>query len=1060
MSQKIKTSVEIDGSLSASQIPNATIDTDKFLVSDGGNIKYRTGAEVRSDIGADAVSIVRHSVKASVAINKGQAVYAIPTQDGTNILVGLASNSTEATSSKTMGLLDSTVSINGFANVVAEGLLSGLDTSTAAAGNPVWLGTNGNLIYGLTNKPSAPNHLVFIGIVTRVNANNGEIFVKVQNGFELEELHNVDLKTTVPVNGHLLGYDGTLWVNKTIAGWLGFTPANAVTTISTTSPLQGGGDLSANRTLSITQANSAANGYLSSTDWNTFNNKTSNTGTVTSVAMTAPTGLTISGSPITTSGTLALTLTAGYSIPTIASQANWDSAYTYRLTSASAPLTLSSNALSISQATTSTNGYLSSTDWNTFNNKQNALTNPVTGTGTTNYLPKFTGGSSLGNSGLSDDGTTISTSENLSIGRILTISHTYNPYITFDVTGGQQWQWAGEGAALRVYNVTAGTTPLSILTSGNIGIGTTSPSVKLHVVSAVGGAGNTLPTNATAIFDQTGNNLISISGGSANEAGIFMPRGTSAYYSGVFRSDTNLLFRNNDSEFMRITSGGNVGIGTTSPSEKLTVSANGIFNSSSSDSGNIQIYGNNSYLNIAADKGGGAVLKYNSNGNLDITPRSGYNTIFTSGNVGIGTTSPSYKTVIAGNPRNTDVLCVASDQINGDGAQSYVGISMQDQYANGGGNASAIRSYSNLYSQWGSALTFSTTGTSGSGVNERMRITSTGNVGIGATSPAEKLSVSGAIISTGGITGHGANRTSLSQEGSNGAYWQSYGADASTVGSFSLRQASSDFSINRVAMFINPSGNVGIGTTTPATKFAVSFSGTYGLEVDLSGSNIVTLQAYNRSTSAYVQMDHDALFHRFSAGSSERMRITSGGNVLIGTTTDAGYKLTVSGNIRTDAIGVNAAANTVYPITIGCTSGANGLKIIGRSDNLGYIEFFNANGTTVNSSLNGSSSGLQVTGATTFSSSVTATGFFNSSDIRLKNLIDYDYNVSDIKPITYLWKDSRDNKKHIGYSAQEVQKAMPDAVNEGEDGMLSVNYIEVLVAKIAELENRIKQLEK
>ncbi|MBV5309060.1 hypothetical protein [Chromatium okenii] len=56
-----------------------------------------------------------------------------------------------------------------------------------------------------------------------------------------------------------------------------------------------------------------------------------NVGTVTSVSMTVPTGLTISGTPITTSGTLALTLTAGYSIPTTTSQTNWDSAYTQRL---------------------------------------------------------------------------------------------------------------------------------------------------------------------------------------------------------------------------------------------------------------------------------------------------------------------------------------------------------------------------------------------------------------------------------------------------------------------------------------------------------------------------------------------------------------------------------------------------------------------------------------------------------------------------------------------------------------------------------------------------------
>ena len=80
--------------------------------------------------------------------------------------------------------------------------------------------------------------------------------------------------------------------------------------------------------------------------------------------------------------------------------------------SATAPLSYNNTTgvFSISQATTSTNGYLSSTDWNTFNNKQSALTNPVTGSGTTNYIPKFTGASAIGNSIISESGTTISVS--------------------------------------------------------------------------------------------------------------------------------------------------------------------------------------------------------------------------------------------------------------------------------------------------------------------------------------------------------------------------------------------------------------------------------------------------------------------------------------------------------------------------------------------------------------------------------------------------------------------------------------------------------------------------
>jgi hypothetical protein len=205
------------------------------------------------------VSRVQHGVKAGVAINKGQAVY-VTSADGTNMIVGLASNGSESTSSKTMGLLDATVAINGIANVVTEGLLAGLDTSLAGTeGDPVWLGDSGNLIYGLPNKPYAPRHLVFIGIVTRKNANNGEIFVKVQNGFELNEIHDVDLRSTVPVSGHILGYNGTLWVNQTIAGWLGFTPANDANVVHTS----GNETISGIKTFSgTTQATSTTTGTI------------------------------------------------------------------------------------------------------------------------------------------------------------------------------------------------------------------------------------------------------------------------------------------------------------------------------------------------------------------------------------------------------------------------------------------------------------------------------------------------------------------------------------------------------------------------------------------------------------------------------------------------------------------------------------------------------------------------------------------------------------------------------------------------------------------------------
>jgi hypothetical protein len=171
---------------------------------------------------ADWTSVVKHTVKndGTGLITKGTAVY-VTGSNGTNMLVGKASNTSEATSSKTMGLMQSDITTTGGTQtgfVITEGLLSGLNTAGQTAGDPVWLGVNGALIYGLANKPYAPAHLVFIGIVTKVSAGNGEIFVKPQNGFELKEIHDVDLITNAPTNNQALTFETSngLWKNKTI----------------------------------------------------------------------------------------------------------------------------------------------------------------------------------------------------------------------------------------------------------------------------------------------------------------------------------------------------------------------------------------------------------------------------------------------------------------------------------------------------------------------------------------------------------------------------------------------------------------------------------------------------------------------------------------------------------------------------------------------------------------------------------------------------------------------------------------------------------------------------
>ena len=180
----------------------------------------------------------------------------------------------------------------------------------------------------------------------------------------------------------------------TSASLSGYVPTSR--TISTTSPLQGGGDLSANRTLSITQATTSTDGYLSSTDWNTFNNKenvltfsiglnrTGNTITNTITQYTdalarlallsTATGLTY------TNTTGVFSLTSGYLIPTTASynNTNWDTAYTNRITSltttgTSGAATLIANVLNIPTPATFTSPLTTKGDLFTYNSGNTRL---------------------------------------------------------------------------------------------------------------------------------------------------------------------------------------------------------------------------------------------------------------------------------------------------------------------------------------------------------------------------------------------------------------------------------------------------------------------------------------------------------------------------------------------------------------------------------------------------------------------------------------------------------------------------------------------------------------
>jgi hypothetical protein len=190
---------------------------------------------------------------------------------------------------------------------------------------------------------------------------------------------------TGSVNGYLASGDWTTFNNKVAT----------TRSISTTAPITGGGDLSANRTLAMAAATTSVDGYLSATDWTAFNNKVAAT---RSISTTAPiTG----GGDLSANRTLAMAA-ATTSVDGYLSSASFtifnNKVGTARAINTTSPITgggdLSADrTISLPAATGSVNGYLASGDWTTFNGKENALTfsSPLSRATNTISLPAATG---------------------------------------------------------------------------------------------------------------------------------------------------------------------------------------------------------------------------------------------------------------------------------------------------------------------------------------------------------------------------------------------------------------------------------------------------------------------------------------------------------------------------------------------------------------------------------------------------------------------------------------------------------------------------------------------
>ena len=182
---------------------------------------YNTSLNGFQVIGTAPNSLFAYVTNAdSVTITKGMPVYAFG-GTGDRMTVKRANNSTDATSAQTVGLVLSTSITAGQKGLIMmQGLLDGLSilpTATFADGDAVYLGATAGTITNV--KPYAPNHLVYLGVVTTAsNGSAGRMYVRIQNGYELSEIHDIDLITNAPTNNQVLTYESStdLWKNKTI----------------------------------------------------------------------------------------------------------------------------------------------------------------------------------------------------------------------------------------------------------------------------------------------------------------------------------------------------------------------------------------------------------------------------------------------------------------------------------------------------------------------------------------------------------------------------------------------------------------------------------------------------------------------------------------------------------------------------------------------------------------------------------------------------------------------------------------------------------------------------
>ena len=455
------------------------------------------------------------------------------------------------------------------------------------------------------------------------------------------------------------------------------------------------------------------------------------------------------------------------------------------------------------------------------------------------------------------------------------------------------------------------------LTSTGLGIGTTTPDGKLEVAG-----GTTLGlriTNAgdSSAYDQT---RITYSGyNSGSPEMVFMPLTTPG--SGIV--NTFFRFRNTNgsstasNNVANVSIDGNVGIGTDSPTARLDILTNSTSGTNSIDR-NVRFRadngeerfdffvgrsGNSAYLNI-----------HNSSETLTTKIHSSGASYFNGGNVGIGTTSVSAKLHVSGTGNQGVQAWFGNGFIN-NSLYHYdfarVGFSVEDQdgadtgagfHFNTRNSADTNWMHGYIYQPQDGGIVFGTGGAGTTTATEKMRITSGGNIGIGKTSPSQKLDVEGSIRLNSELqifTG----TTDIGQISNSGGALNIQGTSTRDV------SLGSD-SYPQVIFIEGSNGRVAIGGSTTSAN-SLTLQGT-GTELDLSNTSTNGKNYRIASTSSGVLEFID------KAANVERMRIHSDGKIGIGVT----------------------PTNNLH---IGGVSNYNGIEITGAGASRPSLKFSNIN---------------------------------------------------------------------------------------------------------------------